>query len=170
MFFRWGCPFFHFLIYNINSTSSPTLMYSNLFLFNTAAFHFLVYNLNVTFSPTLTYSNLFLFVTASFHFLIYNLNMIFLLHLCIPIYSSSLLFSLLQCVMSALKFELEVLLVAWLVRVVLFTKQAIFGEVLDVSSFLFFLPFFLCSVFNFRFTLLPLLIFHDRIYQKTYFM
>ena len=36
--FRWGCPSFHFLIYNINLTSFPTLTLSNLFLFATDCF------------------------------------------------------------------------------------------------------------------------------------
>ena len=74
---RWGFPSFHFLIYNINSTSHPKLTYSNISLRTYASFNFLIYDINVTFSPTLTYFNLFHFTTAFFHFLIYNLNITF---------------------------------------------------------------------------------------------
>ena len=74
LLFWWGCQSFHFVINNINPTSSTTITYSYLFLFTTASFHFLIYNINVTFSATLMYFNLFHFTTASFHFLICNLN------------------------------------------------------------------------------------------------
>ena len=77
MFLKWGFLSFHFLIYNIDSTSSPKLTYSDLFLFTTASFQFLVYNIKVTFSAKITYFNLIHFTTASFHFLIYNLNITF---------------------------------------------------------------------------------------------
>ena len=74
MLFWWGCQSFHFLIYNINSTSYTTISYYNLFLFTTASFHFIIYNINVTFSPTLTYFNIFHFTSASFYFLIYIIS------------------------------------------------------------------------------------------------
>ena len=38
LLFRWWCQFFHFLVYNINLTSLPEIMYSNLSLFTTACF------------------------------------------------------------------------------------------------------------------------------------
>ena len=66
MLFWWGCKSFHFLIYNINSTSSTTLTYSNTFLFTNFPFHFLIYNIKITFYPTLKYSNILLFTTAWF--------------------------------------------------------------------------------------------------------
>ena len=50
--------------------------------------------------------------------------------------------------MYALIFESEVLLVARLVRVVLFTKQPFLGEGLDLPSFFCFCTFFLCSLFQ----------------------
>ena len=77
--FWWWCPYFHFLIHNLKSNSSPTLTYYNIFLFTNASFHFLIYNtrvtfnfflhlficnINITFSPTLTHYNIFLFTTA----------------------------------------------------------------------------------------------------------
>ena len=77
MLFWWGCPSFHFLFFNMNSTSSPTLTYYNNFLFTTASFNVLIYNINVDFPPTLRYFNLLHFTTSSFHFLIYNLNINF---------------------------------------------------------------------------------------------
>ena len=147
MLFRWGCTSFHFLIHNFNSTSSPKLAYSNLFLFTTASFHLLIYNTNVIFSATLQYFNLFHFTTFYFHFLICNIKITFLLHVQIPISFTSLLLVSLHCGMLALKFELKVLLVSILVLVVLFTKQPFNGEGLDVTSFLLFLEFF--SLFRF---------------------
>ena len=74
MLFWWRYPSFCFLIHNFNSTSSPTLTYSNLLLFTTAYFHFLIYDINMTFSATLKYFNLLHFTNFSFHFLICNLN------------------------------------------------------------------------------------------------
>ena len=170
LLFWWGCPSFHFIIYNTDLNSSPTLMYSNLFLFTTASFHFFSHNINVTFSPTLTFSNLFHVTTASFHFLIYNLTLIFLLYLRITTSSSSILVASLHCGILALKYELEVLLVAQLVWVVLFTKQDFFGEGLYVTFFILFLVSCSGQVFNFCCTLLPRLIFHYCIYQKKNFM
>ena len=41
MFFWWGCTSFHFLIHIINSNSSPKLLYSNIFLFNTFFLRFI---------------------------------------------------------------------------------------------------------------------------------
>ena len=70
-----------------------------------------------------------------------------ILHLCIPISYSSLLFSLIYCGMLALKFELEVLLVARLIRVV-YSKTGFFEKGLDVPDFLLFLVFFLYSDFQ----------------------
>ena len=77
MLFWWGCKSFHFLIYNFNPNSSPTIPYSDLFLFTNASFHFLIYNINVTFYATLTYFNPLQFNTAYFHFFVYNLNINF---------------------------------------------------------------------------------------------
>ena len=132
-------------------TSSPTLTYSNLLLFTNASFYLLIYNINVTFSPTLTHFNLFHFTNASFHFLVYNLNITFLLHLRIPISSSSLLITSLQCGVFSLKFEFRVLLVARLVRVVLFKKQDILDQAQMYLPFFYFWTFF--SLFSFQFLL-----------------
>ena len=121
MLFRWVFPSFHFLIYNINSASSPTLMYSNIFLFANFSFHLLVYNLNITFSPTLTYSNIFLFANACFGIMWY---------LRIKILIGGVI-----CYLTCSGYFIH--------------KTGFFGEVLDVFSFLLFLNFFLCSVFQF---------------------
>ena len=140
---------FHFLLYNINSTSSPTLKYSNIFLFTTDSFHLLVYNINLTFSPTLTYFNIFYFTTDSFHLHIYNLNITFS-----PTLTHSNLFL----------FTTDCFTLTWYVRIkiliggvtccstcsgYLILKTGFFGEGLDVHSFLLFLDFFRCSVFQF---------------------
>ena len=138
--FWWGFPSFKFLIHNINSTSSPTLTYCNIFLFTNAFLHFLIYSFNVTFSATLTYFNLFLFTTFPFHFFVCILGINFIPHLRTPISSSSLLLALLHFGIYALKFELEMLHVARLVR--FFSQTAFFGECLDVTSFFLFLTFF----------------------------
>ena len=92
------------------------------------------------------------------------------LHLRIPTSSSLLLLSSLWCSWSASEFDLEVLLVAWIVLVILFTKPVCLVEGLDFFSFIFFWSFFLCSVFQFHCTQLPHLIFHDRICQRKSFM
>ena len=110
-----------------------------LFQWGCPSFHFLIHNFNLTYSPALTYSNISLLSNASFHFPIYIFNVDFLLHL--------ITFSSLRG-MSTLIFELEVLLVAQLVRVLLFTKNIILEEGLDVPSFFCFCPFSLCSVFQ----------------------
>ena len=73
--------------------------------------------------------------------------LLLLLQLLIPTSYSSLMLSSLHCGMFALKFELEVLIVAQLVWVVLFTKQAFLGQGLDLPSSLLFLAFF--SLFSF---------------------
>ena len=104
LFFWWGCPSFHFLIYNINSTSSPKIMYSNLFLFTTASFYFLIYNINVIFLLQLriliSSNSLLLTFTSSFIILAWKC----ILHLHIPIYSSSLMLASFHCGMLALHF------------------------------------------------------------------
>ena len=142
MLFWWGCPSFHFLIYNINSTSSPTLTYSNLLIFTNASFHLLIYNINVVFSPTLTYLNLFLLTIVSFHFLIYNLNIIFsptLTHSNIFLFTTNLL-TLLWCVRIK---KFIGCVTCWLTCLgCLIQKNRIFLEGLDVPSFLSFLEFF----------------------------
>ena len=150
MLFWWGRSSFRLPIYNINSTSSPTLMYSNLFLFTTDSFHSLIYNINVTFSPTITYFNLFHFTTASLHFLIYNLSITFSPKLT---YSKIFLFTT-TCFNPFWCFSLK----KWIGGVIccstslgcLIHKTGFFGEGLDVPSFLLFFDFFfLCSVYNF---------------------
>ena len=87
------------------------------------------------------------FLSASFHCLIYNIISTFSLTLIFPIPYSSLLLALLQCGISASELKFEVLLVDRLVRFLLFTKQAFFGEGLDVLYFLFFLVFFSLFIF-----------------------
>ena len=66
--FWWRCPYFTFLIHNFNSTSSPSLMYYNIFLFATAYFNFLIYSFKVTFYATL---NIFFFTTDWLNPLLY---------------------------------------------------------------------------------------------------
>ena len=66
LLFWWWCLSFKFLIYNIKVTSSPTLTYYNIFLFNTASFHFLIYNIKIILYPTLMIWNLFLFTSSCF--------------------------------------------------------------------------------------------------------
>ena len=154
LLFRWGCPYFHFLVYNINSTSSLTLTYSNLFLFTTASFHFLIYNFNMIFSPTLTYYNLFLFTTSSFHFLIYNLNMNFsptLTHYNIFLFTTSC-FNPMWYV--RIKFWIGGVTCCSTCSGSLILKAGSFGGGLDVPLFLFSGLFFFVQFFNFRYTLL----------------
>ena len=69
---------------------------------------------------------------------------LFLLHL---ISSSSLLLPSLYCGFSTLAFELEVLLVAWLVQDVLFTKQP-FLRIIRCTFLFFVSVLFLCSFFQ----------------------
>ena len=125
-------------------------MYSNIFLFTTAYFHFLIYNINMTFSPTLTYSNLFHFKTASFHFLIHNINIIF---------SPTL------TLLNLLFFTTDIFTPMWYVRIkvliggvtccltclgcLIYKTGFFWRRPRDVSSFLLFLAFFLCSDFQF---------------------
>ena len=122
----------------------------------------------VTLSPTLTYliSSASLILPFTSSFIISTL--LFIIQLLILISSSSLLLASLQCGVSALKFELEVLIVDRFVCVVLFTKQGFFGRRLRCTFFSFVSGlFFSVQFFNFSFNLLPQLIFNDRIYQKT---
>ena len=159
-------PSLHFLIYNINLTSSPTLTYSNIFLFTNCSFHLLIYNINVTFSSTITYFNLFHFTTAPFHFLVYNLNITFPPTLT---YSSSFLFTV-SC-FTPLWYVINKF---WIGGVTclgcLIHKTCFFWEGLDVPSFIYFLAFFFSvQFFNFRCTFLPWLIFYYRTHQKTSF-
>ena len=120
LLFWWGCTSFHFPVYNINSTSSPTITYSNILLFTNASFHFLIYNINSTSSPKLTYSNIFIFTTACFY-------PMWLVRIWIRIGG----------VTCCLTF-----------RVLLFLKQDFFGEGLDLPSFLFFMEFSSPSSFS----------------------
>ena len=64
------------LIHMINSTSSPTLTYSNLLLFTIDFLCFHIYSSKVTFSVTLRYFNLFLFTIFPFHSFVctHNIN------------------------------------------------------------------------------------------------
>ena len=95
--------------------------------------------------------------------------LLFLLHLRIPLYYSSLLVDLLHCGMLALRFELEVLLFARLVWV-FFHKTGFFRRL--ICTFLSFVSGLFISVqfSNFRCTLLPYLLFYYFIYQKIFFM
>ena len=158
MLFQRQCPSFHLLIHYFNSPFSPTLTCSNLFQFNTDSFHFLIYSFNAIFYATLKYFNFFHFTTFSFHFFICNLN-IFLLHLRIPIFFSSLLFFSLYCGMSTLKFACCLTCSGFF-----FTKQPFFVEGLDVPSFFCFRHFLSVQSFNACCTFLPQLIFFYCIY------
>ena len=66
----------------------------------------------------------------------------------IKISSYLLMLASLQCGCSASELDLKVLLVDRLVLVLLFTETASIGEVSDLSSFIFYWPLFLCSVFK----------------------
>ena len=83
-----------------------------------------------------------------FTFLFIISTWLFLLYLCIPISSSSLMLAALQCDMSASEFELEVLLVARLVWVLLFTKLDFLEKAYIHLPFCF-CTFNICSVFQF---------------------
>ena len=148
-FLIWGCPSFHFLVYNIYSTSSPTPTYFNLFLFATASFHSLIYNINVTSSPTFTYFNLFHFANASFRFLVYNININFsptLAHSNIFLFTTSLFTPMWYI---GIKMWIEVVTCYSTCSGCLIQKTVFFVESLDLPSPILFLAFFLCSFFQF---------------------
>ena len=146
-------------------------MYSNIFLFTNASFRFLIFNINVTFSPTLTYFNLFHFTSASFHFLIYNINITFS-----PTLTNSNFFFFVNVCFTPLWYVSIKILIGgvtccWSCLGCLIHKTGIFGEGLDVLSFI--LPMALFSLFisSISAALCFLkLIFHYHIYQKTFFM
>ena len=121
LLFLWGCPPLYPLIYNINPTYSTTLTYSNFFRFTSFSFRFLIYNLNMTFSPTLTYSGLFLFNTAYFSPMWYV----------------------------RIKIRIGGVTCCSTCSGYLIQKTVFLGEGIDAPSFLFFLAFFFCSVFQF---------------------
>ena len=147
MLFWWGFPYFHFLIYNINSTYSTLLTYSNFFLFTNDSFRFLVYNINVYFSPTLTNFNLFHLTTSSFHFLIFNLSITFpptLTHSNLFVFTTA-------CFTPMLYVSIKILIggvnCCSTCLGCLIHKTGFFGEGLDVPSFLLVMDFF--SLFSF---------------------
>ena len=171
MLFRWGCPSFHFLLYNINSTSSPILTYSNIFLFTTASFYFLIYNINVTFYATLTYFNTFHFTTPSFQLLIYNLNLTFYP---ILMYSNIFLFTN-ACFTPLWYFNINFLIggvTCCLTCPSCFIHKTWLFWISLRCNFLSFVSglFFSVRFFNFLCTILPWLISYDPIYQKTLFV
>ena len=141
------------------SSSSLLLIFISSFIISTWIF---LPHLRIFISST----SLLLLFTSSFIIS----ALFFLQYIYIPIYSYLLMLLSLHCGMLELKFELEVLLVAWLFWVFLFTEHVFFGEGLDVTSFLFFFGIFTSvQLFNLRCTLLTQLIFQDSIYHKTFF-
>ena len=77
MLIWWRCTSLHFLIDFINSNFSPTLTYSNLFLFTNAFICFPNKIFNVTFYTTLRSFNLFLINTFSILFFVCMLKITF---------------------------------------------------------------------------------------------
>ena len=152
MFFWWGCPSLYFLIHNIYLNSSPTINYANLFLCTNAFFHFLIYSFNVTFPAYLfKYLPLNYF---SFHFFVFILNITF---------SSTLTHS------NVFHFTTYCFTTLWYVHIKIlirgitcfstFSGFPFWKKAWMYLPFLFLYLFFYVQSFNYRWTLLPQLIF-----------
>ena len=121
-------------------TFSATLRYFNLFLFTIFSFHLFIFNLSIPFYPNLTHSNLFLFTIDFFTPLWY-------VRIKILIGGVTFCSTCLGC---------------------LINKTTFFLEGLYVPSFILFQDFLYVQSFNFRCTLLPLLVFLYCIYQNKF--